>query len=144
MQSTVTHRLPKIVYLLIPAAALALAGCLSAPTSHKADLASADREPTNTVTWSTASESDNFGFDVYRAETPEGPFVRITPQPMLGAGTSDLKHDYRFTDREVTASKTYFYYVESISLSGERKRFTPVMQAPPKQPPIKTPEDGGF
>lgn len=113
------------------ATVLALAGCAT-PTG----------EPlTNTVTWSTASESDNFGFDVYRAETPEGPFVRITPQPVLGAGTSDLIGNYRFVDRKIDAGRAYFYYVESISLSGKRKRFTPVMQAPPKQAPINTRED---
>jgi len=128
----VKHRIPEIVHVLIPAAALALAGCASTPAPHEAQPTSADRELTNTITWSTASESDNFGFDIYRSERSDGPFKRITPQPVLGAGTTDLPRDYRFVDAGIKAGRTYFYYVESISLSGERKRFTPVMMAPPK------------
>ncbi|MEX0915418.1 MAG: hypothetical protein WD397_16295 [Wenzhouxiangellaceae bacterium] len=123
--------------LSMAAAALAIAACTSAPMQE-----SGNHRLTNTVTWSTASESNNFGFDIYRGEQNDGPFERITAQPVLGAGTTDLPRDYRFVDREIEAGKIYFYYVESISLSGERKRFTPVMKAPAKQPPIKTPEDG--
>jgi hypothetical protein len=89
---------------------------------------------TNTVTWSTASESDNFGFDVYRAERREGPYERITAQPLEGGGTTDLPRDYRFVDERVEPGVEYFYYVESVSLSGERRRFTPIMRAAPKYP----------
>lgn len=113
----------------ILAAALALAGC--ATSQRPADDA-VSRELSNAITWSTASESDNFGYDVYRSENRDGPFVRITPQPLVGAGTTDLPHDYRFVDREIEPGKAYFYYVESISLGGRRERFTPLMKAPPK------------
>ena len=50
----------------------------------------------NVVRWSTASEVDNFGFDVYRAEHAEGPFTRITQQPVSGAGTSDEPARYEY------------------------------------------------
>lgn len=106
--------------VLITCLVLALAGCAS--TRGDADL-------TNTITWSTASESDNFGYDVYRSENRDGPFVRITSQPVLGAGTTDVPNDYRFVDRSIETGKAYFYYVESISMSGRRKPFTPVMKS---------------
>jgi hypothetical protein len=57
-----------------------------------------DASLSNTVRWTTASESDSFGFDVYRAEHADGPFERITPQPVAGAGTSDLVQRYRYED----------------------------------------------
>lgn len=135
--STARTRRPGAAWPLVVATILALSGCARTPVGDPAL-----HGPTNTITWSTASESDNFGFDIYRAEHPEGPFVRITPQPVVGAGTTDLPREYRYVDRDIEAGKGYFYYVESISLSGQRKRFTPVMEAPPKQPPTRTREDG--
>lgn len=89
----------------------------------------------NTVRWSTASESDNFGFDVYRALDRDGPWQRITEQPIPGGGTTDLPRRYRFEDTGIEPGVAYFYYVESISLGGRREAFTPIMAAPPKPPP---------
>lgn len=82
--------------------------------------------------WTTASEVDTFGFDVYRAELPEGPFEKVTERPILGAGTSDQHHQYRFVDEGVDPDATYYYYVESIGLDGSRERLTPILRAGPK------------
>ncbi len=86
----------------------------------------------NTVRWSTASEVDNFGYDVYRGTSAEGPFERLTKDPVPGAGTTDEPQKYSFVDETIDPYETYFYYVESISLAGEREKFTPVIQAKPK------------
>jgi hypothetical protein len=86
----------------------------------------------NTVRWSTASEVDNFGFDVYRGDTEEGPWTRLTESPILGAGTSDEVHKYEYVDRTIEATKPYFYWVESITLGGEREHFTPIIRAKAK------------
>lgn len=111
-------------------AALNLAGCAGLPeTTDEGNGALA-----NTIKWSTASESDNFGFDIYRSQSADGGFERITTQPIVGGGTTDVPRQYRFVDESIEAGQTYFYYVESISLSGERKRFTPLMRAPAKFP----------
>lgn len=92
-----------------------------------------DREDfKNTIRWKTASEVDNFGFDVYRSESEEGQFVRINPEIIEGAGTSDEPRQYEFVDATIDPHKTYFYYVESISMSGTREKFTPVGKAPAK------------
>ncbi|MEM7051361.1 MAG: hypothetical protein AAF604_16945 [Acidobacteriota bacterium] len=86
----------------------------------------------NRIAWSTASEVDNFGYDIYRSESPDGPFERITEQPLEGAGTTDLPSSYEFIDDTIELGKDYFYYIESISMSGERRRFTGVRRAPAK------------
>lgn len=83
----------------------------------------------NVIRWSTASEVDNFGFDVYRAEREEGPFTRITQQPVPGAGTSDEPARYEYTDTTIKPGIQYYYYVESISMSGVREKFTPTFKA---------------
>ena len=106
-----------------------------APTPSSATAATPPPPLTNTIRWSTASEVDNFGFDVYRGDAEEGPFVRLTSTPVAGAGTSDEPHAYRFVDETISAGKVYYYYVESISLAGVRERFTPVIRAAAKGSP---------
>lgn len=87
----------------------------------------------NTPRWSTASELENFGFDVYRAESEDGPFERLTVDPIPGAGTSDEPHQYSFRDDSIDPCKDYWYYVESVSTSGTREKFTPTFRAPAKR-----------
>lgn len=100
----------------------------------------------NVISWSTASEVDNFGFDVYRADAEDGPFVRLSEDIIRGAGTSDMPSEYRFVDDGIEPEREYFYYVESVSLAGERERFTPVIRAPAKpaspETPAEAPADG--
>ncbi len=125
------------------AAALLWWGCAAAPMPAPPappDPPAAAPETTepetysNTLRWSTASEVDNFGFDVYRGESEEGPFERLTESPIEGAGTSDLTNRYSWIDDTIDPYKTYFYYVESISLQGVREQFTPIIRAKPKLP----------
>lgn len=94
--------------------------------------AAAETVYANTLKWSTASEVDNFGYDIYRGEAEDGPFERITEDPVTGAGTTDEVSEYRFEDDTIDPYKLYYYYVESISMSGERERFTPIFPAKPK------------
>lgn len=94
----------------------------------------ADSQPqyVNTLRWTTASEVNNFGYDIYRAENPDGPFERINPQPVPGAGTSDVINRYEYIDAAIDPSLDYYYYIESISINGIRRRFTAVRPAAAK------------
>lgn len=126
------------------------AGAVSAPAAATATPmpmppaeAPADAQPPagaapvykNTISWSTASEHDNFGFDIYRSQDPEGPFIRLNKSPVEGAGTVDEPRSYEWVDATIDPRQTYYYYVESISMAGVRERFTPVGKADPKIPP---------
>ena len=86
----------------------------------------------NNIRWATQSEKDNFGYDIFRGPSEEGPFERLNPLPIAGAGTTDLPQRYEFRDTSSRFNTAYWYYVESISLDGSRKRVTPVMAARPK------------
>ena len=88
----------------------------------------------NTIKWQTSSEVDNFGFDVFRADSAEGPWQQINPETIEGQGTTDEITSYAFEDRTIDPCRSYFYYVESISMSGDREHFTPVGQAKAKLP----------
>lgn len=86
----------------------------------------------NTLKWTTASEVDNFGFDVFRSESEEGPFEKMTDDPLPGAGTTDEPQSYLWEDLDIEKGKDYFYYIESISMAGVRERFSPIIKAPAK------------
>ena len=88
----------------------------------------------NKVKWVTASEVNNFGFDVFRGDIEDGPFVKINEFTVPGAGNSDIPNQYEFVDETIEAGKVYWYYVESISMSGEREKFTPTFQSKPRFP----------
>jgi hypothetical protein len=95
-----------------------------------------DQRVFNTAHWTTASEEENFGYDVFRSSVGEkGPFEKMTKQPMLGNGTTDETHEYKYSDDAIDPCKDYWYYVESIRSNGEREKFTPIFRAPAKRHP---------
>jgi len=93
----------------------------------------ADQRVKNTAHWTTASEEENFGYDVYRGDVEKGPFVKLTKQPILGNGTTSETHKYEFADDAIDPCKDYWYYVESIATNGAREKFTPVFHVPAKR-----------
>ncbi len=97
----------------------------------------------NTIKWSTASELDNFGYDIYRSESDDGPFERINAEVVEGAGSTDEVTRYRYVDDTIDPRRTYYYYIESISMAGARERFTPIAKSPPKIPPEEQGKDDG-
>jgi hypothetical protein len=88
----------------------------------------------NTLRWTTASEVSNFGFDIYRGDTEDGPFTRVTASPIPGAGTTDEPQSYVWVDDAIDPSRDYWYYIESISMDRIRERFSPIIRAPAKRP----------
>lgn len=94
----------------------------------------ADEPMVNTLKWTTASEVENFGFDIFRGLSEDGPFEKITPEPLAGAGTTDEPQNYVFVDESIDPSRDYFYFIESISLGGVREKFSPVIRSPAKRP----------
>lgn len=89
-------------------------------------------ELVNTLKWSTASEVENFGFDIYRSTSEDGPFEKMTKEPLPGAGTIDEPQSYVWKDDSIKPGVDYYYYIESISYAGVRERFSPIIKAPAK------------
>ncbi len=104
--------------------------------SHSSGEGEIEATYANTLRWKTASEVDNFGFDIYRATDEEGPFERITDEPVAGAGTTDEPQSYVWVDGTIDPSRGYHYYIESISMAGVRERFSPVVFIGPKKPAV--------
>ena len=107
--------------------------------SHQPTESDQQEELVNRIKWSTASEVDNFGYNVFRGTSEDGPFERVNEEIIEGAGTTDLTSRYEFVDRTIDPRRAYWYYVESISMNGTRERFTPVVRVAPKLPPDDEP-----
>jgi hypothetical protein len=84
--------------------------------------------PHLTLNWSTESEVDNFGYFVMRSENEKGPFKAVNDKAIPGAGNSEVPRNYRYEDYDVKLGKAYWYYLESVSTSGVREKFSPVLK----------------
>ena len=83
---------------------------------------------TSMLSWTTQSESNNLGWNVYRSgseEIAEG--LQINNEMIEGAGTTTEQTDYTFADQHETASNTsYWYWIESVDQGGSTNLHGPV------------------
>lgn len=72
-----------------------------------------------TLTWETATEIDNLGFNLYRANqiAEERTMLNAELIPSLAPG-SLLGSIYEYTDADVVAGSTYYYWLEDVDVSG--------------------------
>jgi hypothetical protein len=76
--------------------------------------------------WQTASESDNLGFHLYRADRPQGPYSRLTDKVIPAAVYMTGSLSYAYLDRAVTRGKLYYYKLEDIDIHGKRTLHGPI------------------
>ena len=86
------------------------------------DLASFDAAPQGNgvlLTWETATETDNVGFNVYRAETQSGQLIKINPYLIAAQNPgSTAGAAYSFLDESAVPGATYYYWLEDIDAAG--------------------------
>src|SRR5262249_43005709 len=64
------------------------------------------------LSWTTASELSNLGFNLYRSLSASGPFDRVTATIIPGLGSSAVGTAYSYRDSGLTNEVTYFYKLE--------------------------------
>jgi hypothetical protein len=72
-----------------------------------------------TLVWSTESEIDNAGFNLYRSTSEDGDYTKINTSLIPAQGSSTQGASYEFTDTDVRNRKTYYYRLEDIDLNGQ-------------------------
>ena len=80
--------------------------------------------------WTTESEIDNAGFNLYRAETEDGEYVKINSSLIPAEGSATQGANYQFVDDNVRNRRTYYYKLEDIDLSGKSTFHDPVSATP--------------
>jgi hypothetical protein len=83
-----------------------------------------------TLNWTTESEINNSGFNIYRAESENGQYIKINTSLIPTKGSSTQGASYEFVDTNVQNRKTYYYKLEDIDLSGTSTMHGPVSAMP--------------
>lgn len=76
------------------------------------------------ISWTTEAEKNNAGFNIKRSTTRNGKFKVITPVVIRGAGTTDERQTYTYTDTTAKPRVVYYYQLECISVDGTRRTLT--------------------
>ena len=76
------------------------------------------------ISWTTEVEMNNVGFNIKRSTTKNGKFKVITPVVIRGAGTTDERQTYTYTDTTTKPNVVYYYQLECVSVDGTRRTLT--------------------
>ncbi|MBI5034135.1 MAG: hypothetical protein HZB51_26745 [Chloroflexi bacterium] len=78
------------------------------------------------IEWTTATEINTAGFNLYRGDSANGPFTQINSQLIPASPDPVAGGKYKYEDASVAAGKTYYYQLEDIEYSGTRTKHPPV------------------
>jgi len=76
--------------------------------------------------WTTTRETDHWGFHLFRAAEPNGPYAQIT-QTIIQSGVASADGwEYAFHDQTVQANKSYSYKLADVDRQGGLRFHGPV------------------
>lgn len=84
----------------------------------------------NIINWSTASETDNAGFNIYRSSSENGDYMKINDELIPAEGSPTEGALYEFTDTTVQNRKKYWYKLEDVDMNGTVTVHGPVSAVP--------------
>jgi len=71
-----------------------------------------------TLSWSTMSEIESQGFDLFRATAETGTYEKITDTPVVPEGNEKTGSSYTYTDTTVNNGRVYYYKIEHVYAQG--------------------------
>ena len=80
--------------------------------------------------WATKFETDNNGFNIYRADTKDGEHIKINASLISAEGSSTKGTMYEFVDKDVINRKQYWYKLEDVDIYGTTTMHGPVNAKP--------------
>jgi hypothetical protein len=78
------------------------------------------------VSWKTAMEINNLGFNLYRSTTRGGSYTKLNSSLIPGELYSATGKTYTYDDHNVTKGKLYYYKLEDIDTFGKHRWHGPV------------------
>ena len=72
------------------------------------------------IKWTTESELNNAGFNIYRSTSRTKNFRPINAKLIQGAGTTGKRTEYKFVDKTAKPNVAYYYRLEDVDFSGKR------------------------
>ncbi|MBN1424328.1 S8 family serine peptidase [Candidatus Fermentibacteria bacterium] len=86
--------------------------------------------------WTTLSEIDNLGFNVYRAAGDDGAKILLNHELIPGVGTTMEPRDYSFVDDGIAVGDTYHYWLEQVDVQGAATLYGPLTVSVPSTLPV--------
>lgn|GEM_PF-3580806 len=80
--------------------------------------------------WTTETEIDTAGFNLYRADSAAGTFEKINSGLIAAKGSETGGAAYTVTDTEARNRNTYYYKIEDVDTSGRKTLHGPVSAVP--------------
>ncbi|NLS79944.1 MAG: DUF11 domain-containing protein [Chloroflexi bacterium] len=87
--------------------------------------------------WETYSETDNLGFNIYRAPSLKGKKTKVNKEIIPGLLGSPTGRTYEYTDEPLAPNKTFFYWLEDLDSNGQTVLHGPVQATTLKNPKKK-------
>jgi hypothetical protein len=91
--------------------------CLAACAPAKADVV---------VEWTTANEVNTAGFNLYRSESPDGPYAQVNSNLIPASSDPLAGGQYQYRDDSVQPGRTYYYQLEDVEYNGATTRHGPI------------------
>jgi hypothetical protein len=89
------------------------------------------------LTWTTQSEMDLFGFNIYRSDNDSIQWRRINSELIYAARFSTTPRTYSYVDERIQALGTCYYRLECVDVDGKTDVFGPI-PVTIKQPALPT------
>ncbi|MFK7804022.1 MAG: hypothetical protein AB8G95_20475 [Anaerolineae bacterium] len=78
-----------------------------------------------TITWSTETEFDTAGFNIYRSDTLDGEYQQVNEQLLPGSAEAAAGASYTWIDKSAEPGRSYFYQLEDVEYSNNRTQHAP-------------------
>jgi len=103
----------------------ALVPCGKLPTSKLTDQELSrlipDKSPGRVrIAWATETQTDTYGFNILKSDTPDGPYKPVNKAIIPGEGTTNVPSSYCFEESGLERGRVYYYQVEEITNAGDK------------------------
>ena len=78
------------------------------------------------IEWSTASELDTAGFNLYRSDKLDSEYILINSNLIPASSDPLTGGEYSYKDSDVIPGQTYFYELEDLEFNGGVNRYGPI------------------
>jgi hypothetical protein len=117
-----------MIRTFIVVCSLLLCGCTRSNLQTKAPetpdwptAAAAPAECRVKISWKAETETDAFGYLVFRGATADSLACLNQNDPLHAGGTTTIPAQYRYYDRDVVCGQQYFYRVAAVDMTGKQK-----------------------
>jgi len=100
--------------------------------------------PPVALSWETASEVGTAGFNVYRADAPDGDFTQVNDSVIPAEGDELVGAAYHFEDDDVTPGRRYAYRIEEVEWDGRTNLYPETVTVRAGLPRAWTKAQGGL